>query len=138
MHHEEQSCSSAQRAQLACQAILSVIHMILFFSVHILSTSFQKYLSCRHCFERVYWGKQELQKKDSIHFMCINQICTRYASTFPTMKNTVASLHRGRGHKIGNRKKKKIMYRIHCFALNGVRSVGRIFMQVLYSYFNMS
>lgn len=122
MHHEEQSCSSAQRAQLACQAILSVIHMILFFSVHILSTSFQKYLSCRHCFERVYWGKQELQKKDSIHFMCINQICTRYASTFPTMKNTVASLHRGRGHKIGNRKKKNyVQNTLLCFKWSQIR-----------------
>lgn len=37
--------------------------------------------------------------------MCIKQICTQYASTFPTMKNTAASLHRGRGYEIGNRKK---------------------------------
>lgn len=69
--------------------------------------------------------------------MCINQICTQYASTFPTVKNTVASQHRGKDYKMGNRKK-RFMYTMHCFALNGVRSLGIIFMWLLYRYFNMS
>lgn len=75
------------------------------FSIQILSTSFEKALFYRHYSKRVYWEKEVRQKKNSIHFMCIKQIHTQYGSTFPTVKNALASLHRGKDYRMGNRKK---------------------------------